>query len=172
CGSQIECLLGDQPVAVIRPAPGDLVITELMPNPAMVGDDFGEWFEIHSLASAEFHLNGVEIGRTLGDDPQETIATAECSVIAPGSYAVVASNADAMINGGIPAEAIVWQTKISMTNSSGSLWLGTDGELLDAVTWNNPRAGEARALDPDFLEPTANDVLGNWCDAETPYGAG
>src|SRR5690606_31298497 len=58
CGSQIECLLGDQPVAVIRPAPGDLVITELMPNPAMVGDDFGEWFEIHSLASAEFHLNG------------------------------------------------------------------------------------------------------------------
>lgn len=172
CGSQTGCTIGEQSVEVLRPAPGDLVITEVMPNPELVGDELGEWFEIRSLATAEFHLNGVEIGRSLADDGEETIAAAECIVIAPGSYAVVAADADAMVNGGIPAEAIVWQTGISLTNTDGSLWLGLDGELLDAVTWGSAGAGEATQLDPDFADPTANDVLDNWCDATTPYGLG
>jgi hypothetical protein len=172
CGSQTGCVIGEQSVPVVRPGPGDLVITEVLPDPDAVGDDFGEWFEIHSLASAEFHLNGVEIGRSLDNPADETIADAECIVIAPGSYAVVANNADNMTNGGIPFASIVWQTSIALTNGDGSLWLAADGAVLDAVTWSSPGAGNSTQLDPDFSDPTANDELGNWCDAELAYGAG
>ena len=172
CGSQTTCMLDGQAVEVVHPAAGELVITEVMSNPEAVGDTLGEWFEIRSLASAERHLNGVEIGRSLDEEAEETIAAAECLVIAPGSYAVVANNADAMVNGGVPAESIIWQTGISLTNSDSSVWLGLDGELLDAVTWNTPGAGEATQLDPDFSDPSANDELGNWCDATSAYGLG
>ncbi|MFO7567092.1 MAG: lamin tail domain-containing protein [Enhygromyxa sp.] len=172
CGSQTTCLLDGESVPVIPPAPGELLITEVMANPDAVGDAVGEWFEIHSLATAEFHLNGVEIGRSLDSDAQETVAAAECIVIAPGSYAIMARSRDENENGGLPAEAIVWQTGVSLTNTDGSLWLGAEGELLDAVTWTTARAGEATQLDPGAFDPIVNDELGNWCDATTPYGLG
>src|SRR5690606_25208488 len=41
---------------VVSPAVGDLVITEVMPNPAAVGDTDGEWVEVHALADVD--LNG------------------------------------------------------------------------------------------------------------------
>ena len=172
CGSQEGCLLDGETVAVARPQPGDLVITEIMADPDLVGDADGEWFEIHSLASGDLHLNGLELGKSLDDPAEETIAAAECIVITPGSYVVVAGNPDAMVNGGIPAEAIVWDMSMSLTNSGGSVWIGVDGELLDAYAWTSVRAGEATQLDPDFSDPTANDEPSNWCDAVSPYGDG
>lgn len=172
CGSQTSCTLGDQTVEVMRPQPGELVITEVMPNPDATGDDVGEWFEIRSLVSAERHLNGVAIGRALDGAPVETIAGSECIVLAPDSYAIVARNADAMVNGGLPAESIVWQTGMSLTNSNSSLWLAVGDELLDAVTWTSVGAGKAKQLDPGFSDPESNDELGNWCDASSAYGAG
>jgi hypothetical protein len=173
CGSQTGCTIGEQSVMVVHPAPGELVITEVMPNPELAADDVGEWFEIHSLATADFHLNGVEIGRSLEEtEPEETIAAPECIVITPGSYAVIANNADAMMNGGVPAESIVWETGVALTNTDGALWLGLDSGPLDSVTWGSAGTGEATQLDPDFSDPADNDDLGNWCDAETPYGLG
>ncbi|WP_181197641.1 lamin tail domain-containing protein [Enhygromyxa salina] len=169
CGSATTC--GDG-VEIVHPAVGDLVITEVLPNPDIVGDDVGEWFEIHSLAATEVHLNGVEIGKSLEDDAEETITNAECIALAPGQYALVAANVDAMVNGGLPPEAIVWETGVSLTNNDGSLWLGVGGELLDAVGWGSAGAGKSTQLDPDFLDPSANDELGNWCDGAEPYGAG
>ena len=130
------------------------------------------WFEIHSLATAPFHLNGLEIGKQLADPAVETIAAADCIEIAPGSYMLVAADPDAMVNGGLSPEAIVWQTSVSLTNTDGSLWLGVDDTVLDAVTWGSVKAGKATQVDPDFEDPSANDELGNWCDASEAYGDG
>jgi hypothetical protein len=169
CGSASTC--GDG-VEVVSPAAGDLVITEVLPNPDVVGDDVGEWFEIHSLAAGEIHLNGLQIGKSIEDDAEETIADAACITLAPGDYALVVADTDMTLNGGLPPEAIVWQTGVSLTNNDGSLWIGVGGEILDAVGWGNSGAGEATQLDPGALDPTANDDPLNWCDATTPYGAG
>jgi len=172
CGSQTTCLLDGVEVPVIRPALGDLVITEIHADPDAVSDNVGEWFEIHSLASAEFHLNGVKLGKDPEVAALETIAGADCIVIAPGSYSLIANNVDETLNGGLPGEAIVWDTNIALTNASGGLWLGGDDEFLDVVTYAKAPVGKTTQLDPKFYDPIANDDLAHWCVATTPYGAG
>ena len=39
--------------------PGDLVITEIMVNPAVVDDTLGEWFEIKNATNLAFNLAGL-----------------------------------------------------------------------------------------------------------------
>jgi hypothetical protein len=172
CGGATTCLQDGQPVAIVHPLPGEIVITEVLPNPDFVGDDIGEWFELQSLASADFHLNGLEIGKSLEDAAEDTIASPECITLAAGQHAVVAKSADPTVNGEVPAEVIVWETDISLTNTDGSLWVGVAGEVLDVVTWGSAGAGEATQLDPDFIDSGLNDDLSNWCDATEPFNAG
>ena len=40
---------------------GDLLITEIMANPAAVSDSNGEWFEIFNTSSNAINLNGLII---------------------------------------------------------------------------------------------------------------
>lgn len=169
CGSASTCLEGGDEVDIVRPMPGDLVITEVHANPDAVGDDFGEWFEI--LATADVHLNGLGIATDPEDDP-ELIAAAECMAVSAGEYVIVGVNEDAMVNGGLPPEAFVWEMGLTLGNSAGSIYLSSEGELLDTVSWTNADAGVTTQLDPDFSDPTANDDLGNWCEATEAYGAG
>lgn len=168
--SQEGCLDGDQLRPVDPPALGELVITEVHANPSAVGDADGEWFEIHALA--DFDLNGLEIGKLVGDPAEETMLDPACMPVSAGEYVVVAKSEDPTVNGGVPFEVIRWITDMSFTNSSGSLWLGVGGEVLDAVTWGSVGDGKATQLDPDSLTPEANDALTNWCPATLPYGDG
>jgi hypothetical protein len=172
CGGASTCLQGGQAIPIVHPQLGDIVITEVLPNPDFVADDIGEWFELYSLADADFHLNGLEIGKSIEDAAEDTIAWPECITLSPGQYAIVAKSADPMENGELPAESIVWETDVSLTNTDGSLWVGVAEEILDAVTWGTAGTGEATQLDPDFFDPTANDDLINWCDATEPFNAG
>lgn len=172
CGGAQSCLQDGEAIPIVHPLLGEIVITEVLPNPDFVADDTGEWFELHSLATADVHLNGLEIGKSSEDAAEDTIADPECITLSPGAYAVVAKSADAMENGGLPPELIVWETDISLTNTDGSLWVGVADEILDAVSWGTAGAGEATQLDPDFFDATANDDLGSWCDATEPFNAG
>ena len=173
CGGGGSCLEDGEPVEVLRPNPGELVITEVHADPDIVADNVGEWFEVHSLAGDRLHLNGLTLGRDLEDEAEDQIAAFECVSLEPGAYGVIARSADTMINGGVPAEAIVWETSLSLTNSDGSLWIGdVSGTVLDAVTWSGAPKGASTQLDPGFFDVDANDELGNWCDAEIEYGDG
>ncbi|MFT5993630.1 MAG: cysteine-rich repeat protein, partial [Bradymonadia bacterium] len=61
-----------------RPAaPGDLVITEIMPDPTAVGDDTGEWFEVLNLSGDALSLTNVE----LTDDGGQTVVIDGLAVI-------------------------------------------------------------------------------------------
>ncbi len=170
CGGSPTCLVNGEPVDVLRPGVGDLAITEIHANPEAVGDMEGEWFEIEILA--DFDLNGLQIGRDVEDDADETIAAVDCLPVSAGDRVVVARSADEMINGGVPAEVIVWESGVSLKNSDGSLWLGSEGTILDVVTWAGVPTGGSTQLHPGSVDPSANDDLGNWCPATTPYGAG
>lgn len=172
CGGAENCLQDGEAIPIVHPQLGEIVITEVLPNPDFVADDFGEWFELVSLADADFHLNGLTIGKSIEDAAEDTIAWPECITLSPGQYAIVAKSADPLVNGELPPEPIVWETDISLTNTDGSLWVGVAEEILDAVSWGSSGTGEATQLDPDFFDPTANDDLGNWCDATEPFNAG
>ncbi|MFV8749369.1 lamin tail domain-containing protein [Nannocystaceae bacterium ST9] len=174
--TQSGCLEDGVSRPVVAAGPGDFVITEVHANPDIVDDALGEWFEIHALA--DFDLNGLEIGKLIGDPADEAILVPECLPVTIGDFVVFARSSDPLINGGVPAEAIRWVTGISFKNTDGSLWIGAPGsegvpgELIDAVTWTTTPTGATTQLDPDYEDPAANDELGNWCPATAVYGDG
>ncbi|NRD51458.1 lamin tail domain-containing protein, partial [Corallococcus exiguus] len=81
---------------VVLPAPGDLVITEVMANPR--GDDtLGEWVELRATAPVD--LNGVTLVAEAGE---ATVKAEGCLSLSAGEYAVLARRTDATLNGGLP----------------------------------------------------------------------
>ncbi len=151
----------------LTPAPGDVVITEFLANPAAASDADAEWVEIYVRADVD--LNGLAIGKAV-DDAAVVIADLDCVRATAGSYLVFAKDEDPASNGGLPPVAGVFD--LALANGSGALWVGVGGTELDTVTWTTAADGAASSLDPDFIDPAGNDDPGHFCAATTPYGDG
>ena len=159
---------------IVPPVVGDVVITEIMPDPAAVSDATGEWFEVYFASDAD--LNGLELGTVLGSVGYRVEQEA-CLRVAAGSYVVFAEEA-AGANGGLPGSAIDYDT-LSLSNGAtsmapGTLFVGFGGAALDVANWFTASAGIARSLDIDALDPDENQTEANWCAAAATdtYGAG
>ena len=74
----------------------DLLITEVMPNPAAVSDSKGEWFELFNPTSEIIDLDGI----ILKDDGSNEYHFDGPLPISPGAYFVLARNGDPSSNGG------------------------------------------------------------------------
>ena len=170
CASDIpptSCRDGDSVRDVVAPQPGDLVITEFMPNPAAVDDADGEWFEVQ--VNRDVDLNGLQLGKAAGQwDTQ--LAALECLPVKAGTHLVFARSDDAQLNGGLPRVDGVFD--FVLANSSGGVALGYGTTLLDAVTYSSSRAGESTALEPSLTDPQQNDNESYWCHGQDAYGAG
>ncbi len=151
---------------IVAPAVGDLWITEFMADPSAVGDTDGEWFEVY--ANAPFDLNALEFGRE--DEVEDAVELDTCAPVQPGDFILFAKNAEAATNGGLPA--VAYELGLSLLNSNGRLFIGTDGEILDVISWSGTASGASRSLDPSISGPEGNDDEANWCDAQEPYGDG
>ncbi len=166
-GGATTCVDGGTSRDIVAPAVGDIVITELMPNPSAVGDEQGEWFEV--LVNRDVDLNGLEIGSDPGT-VEMTVGAEDCVRATAGSYVLFARNADATTNGGLPAVDFVYD--FGLSNSAGSLFVGRGGAVLDSVSYTSSSDGAATQLDPRRLDPTANDDENNFCAATAAYGDG
>ncbi len=158
---------------VVSPAPGDLVITEIMPSPAAVDDALGEWFEVK--VTRDVDLNGLLIDR-MGDTANPSIVQAEsCLRVTSGSLIVFARTADAGTNGGLPlVSGLFSHTMIagSATTAPGDLVIAIGTSVIDTFSWTASRSGTALQVDPDFANVTENDDQTRWCDATQTYGEG
>ena len=78
---------------------GDLVISEVMVDPAAVSDFRGEWFEIYNNTADTVELNGltVDCGNNNGFTVDSYIQ------VNAGEEALFSLNANASTNGGLPA---------------------------------------------------------------------
>ena len=81
--------------ATVPPMEGDLIITEIMPSPA-TADDTSEWFEIY--VNKDVDLNGLELGKTLGD-PDTVLTQTACARYPAGTYLVVGRSGDKVARG-------------------------------------------------------------------------
>jgi hypothetical protein len=158
--------------AVVAPGPGDLVITEVMPSPTRVGDATGEWFEARVMADID--LNGVGLDRT-GDTNMkpDVITSTACIRVTAGSHVVFARSADAALNGGLPAASIAGLFKFAVvpgTPAPGDVAILAGTTVVDAVRWTRSVNGKSLQLDPDLVDPIANDTESNFCSATLPYG--
>ncbi len=145
-------------------APGAVVITEVLNNPA--GDDTDkEWFEILNLSSDAVDMNGWTIS-DLGAD-SHTVAGL---VLQPGDYAVLGSSAASSLNGGVAVD-YAYGTDINLANGDDELVLTTaDGTVIDEVIWDGGPVfpdpnGTSLSLTPSAYAADSNDDGGMWCES-------
>jgi hypothetical protein len=140
---------------------GDLVVTEIMNNPAGVSDDFGEWIEIHNTTAQPIDLAGL----VLESGPVSHTIAASVK-IAPSGYAVLGANATAATNGGV---AVDYQyADVKLMNTLGDVTIRTEGKLvIDTTSYDEASGldpeGRSRTLDPKFLKASMNDTDVHWC---------
>ncbi len=144
-------------------AAGDLIITEIQPDPDCVSDDRGEWVEIHNASGAELQLRGW----TLADTGHEQILDADLPLGA-GAVAVLCRDADPAGNGNIPCDA-VW-TGFNFNNGTDSVILRDPADIvIDRVDYDDGagfpyQAGAAMSLEPGTAAAD-NDTAAPWCTA-------
>lgn len=155
--------------AIVPPAIGDLVITEIMANPEAVPDAQGEWLEVHVVRDVD--LNGLAVSTEAGaTDADVLLADPACVRVAAGTHLVLAASMDPATNGGL---APIAELAGSLRNTGGTLSLVHDGTVLDTIAWLSAPAGASLALDPAYRSPVHNDLAEHWCASKTtPYGNG
>ena len=155
--------------AIVPPRPGDLVISEILANPANVAgqtDATREWFEVASTGAAAFDLNELGVGRI--GAAGAPVLSARCISVAPRGFAVFARSADPALDGMLPVVHATF--KFGLVDTDGDIQIAQGGTVLDAVRWTSVTPGVASQLDPGHMTPAGNDAPGNFCPATAAYG--
>ena len=155
--------------------PGDLVITEIMQNPAAVSDANGEWFELYNATDGTVNLNGLTFTEDGGGN---TFVIAVDVPVDAGSYALLSNNGDPSTNGGLPTVDYVYPGGYYLGNSVDEvIIIDGDGEtIIDEVWYDNGATfpdpnGASMALLSDQYDN--NNVGSSWYEEITyTYGLG
>jgi hypothetical protein len=140
------------------PGQGEVVITEIMPNPDVRADDAAEWFEVLNATDHPVNLTGCLVG----DDDGMTHAIGSDLVVEPGAYAVLATSREP---GFVPD--FVYGSGYYIANRSDEVVLACGDVVVDRVAYTGRvRAGQSFSLSPAALTAAANDDAAVWC-----YGA-
>ena len=156
------------------PVPGDLVITEIMQNPAAVSDAAGEWFEITNVSGTNIDLDGWTIADE--DFDSHVITNSGPLVVPAGGALVLGNNGDGVSNGGV---TVAYQySGMFLSNSADEVLLvDPNATVFDQVNYDGgpvfpDPTGASMSLSGDATSRTENDDGANWCQADAPYGAG
>jgi hypothetical protein len=150
---------------VFVPVPGDIVITEVMADPAGAPDTGKEWFEVLNTSPNTLHLDGMVV--TANSD---TFTVPSGVSIAPGALFIFAGSGDSTANGGLPAVDVNYGSALTLVNTNISLSLSVAGTAVDSVAFATMPAGASLALSQAHLNPTDNDNPANWCTSAAVYG--
>jgi len=152
---------------LISPVPPQLVITELMANPAAESDAQGEYFEIWNRSERTVDLQGLHVS-DLGSDSFTVDVSLQA---APGAFVVFAKTAAAADGLG----DFVYGSAMTLANSADAVVLSLDGTELDRVVYDGgfPLAsGASMQLSADKFDSAANDDAANWCASVTMMNDG
>ena len=151
---------------------GDLVITEVMQNPAQVSDADGEWFEVFVASTEEVDLQGLEVS----DNGSDSFSVGSSLVVQPGSYVVFGNSGDASTNGGVTVD-FVYGAAMTLSNADDEIVLTNGSGEIDRVDYDGgpgfpDPTGASMQLDPDHRTHTGNDSGANWCESTVSFGEG
>ena len=156
------------------PQSGDVIITEVMQNPAAVGDADGEWFEIYNTSDYEINIDGWTIS-DLGSD-SHTINNGGPLTISSHGYLVLGDDSNISTNGGYNCDYEF--SSITLGNTADKIILTNGGTEINRIeydggpTWPDP-TGATMSLNPSNLNGTDNNTGSNWYAAKfTSYGDG
>ncbi|MCF8378689.1 MAG: lamin tail domain-containing protein [Bacteroidales bacterium] len=161
---------------IVCPAVGDIIITEVMQNPAAVSDANGEYFEIYNTTGSDIDIMGIEFADDLSVDEKFIISN---SLILPANgYLLFAIDGDVATNGGIvPDYVYPSDIAFSLANATDGIQIRCSGTVIDKVIWDDGVTfpdpnGASMSLKPDFMNFADNDNGVNWEAATSPYGNG
>jgi hypothetical protein len=143
------------------PAAGDLVIDELLINPAGT-DTNREWIELDNVSPATLDLHQLHVADAASD------VAVDAGLLAPGGLLVLGQSLDPTKNGGAPI-AFSFGNAVSLNNGGDSISVCfgpcASGVLLDQVIWTAD-------LGPTYDGHAAivGAMPGQFCPADQPYG--
>ena len=146
----------------------ELVITEIMNNPAAVDDSVGEWFELTNTGSASVDL----VGFSVQDEDGESFRIVGSQILDPGDRAVLGTNADRTLNGDVAID-VDYGDAIRLNNTLDELIVNdTAGIQVDAVRWDDGRTfPDPSGASMELADPSADNTIGaNWCVATRGWG--
>ena len=148
---------------------GDLVISEVMVDPAAVSDFRGEWFEIYNNTADTVQLNGLQV--TCGGNAGFTFTG---SVLLEGSSeALLAVNLNSGSNGGLNNVDGVYPYSSCAFTYNDSLSIGTSSTTFDSLSWTSSHPfSPGYSMTLGTLDATSNDSALNWCEPTSTYGSG
>ncbi|MCH7763619.1 MAG: lamin tail domain-containing protein [Candidatus Marinimicrobia bacterium] len=152
------------------PSPYNIVITEVMVNPAVVSDTYGEWFEIYNHDSISINLAGWQIADS--DNDHHEIQTVSIEFyIHPGEYVVLGRNGDSNVNGGYTAD--YEYSGFLLANLADEIMLIDDeGRIADKVVYKSSfpySSGVSMYLKNINYD---NNTDTSWAMSDIVYGAG
>lgn len=159
---------GNGPAPAAVPAPGEVVITELMPDPTQRTDAEGEWVELWNVSLVTLDLTPC----TLGDD-ESSGSPLPALAIAAGGYRVVARSEFP----GFTADGVM---PMSLRNTADAIVLRCDGILVDRVAYGPDLglavvAGASLTFDPTLEADGSdgadvdNDDPATWCAGTSEF---
>ena len=147
--------------------PGDLLITEWMPNPTCASDAC-EWIEIYNTTALPIELLGLGV-RVGGGSPTATVETQY--VLPPGEFAVLDTG------GSWPypeAPDVTFSGSFAMPNDPASYFIKIGVGLTEfdrTATISDPGGpdteGVSLSLDPDSFDSVASLEATAWCRSTT-----
>ena len=151
--------------------PGDVIINEVMQDPASVGDSQGEWFELYNSTGHAIDIDGWIIR----DDAANLHAINHGGplIIAAKGYLVLGNNADQLTNGGYRCD--YEYSGFTLSNSDDEIVLEQEGTEIDRINydggpiWPDPTGASMAWLGP----PGENNDGGRWViEGVVNYGDG
>ena len=156
------------------PSVGEIIINEIMMDPAGVADTSGEWFELYNVTGKQLDIEGLVV-RSASQFVRFGNSGAGV-IVQPGEYFVLCRNGDPALNGQVVGD-YPYGSGISLPNSGGSLTIagfgtnGMDGIAIDTAHWTSSVPGKSWSLKTSYRNAVDNDSAGNWYWAAVPYSA-
>lgn len=160
--------------SIVPPQPGDLVVNEIMANPALpmgvTSESKVEWFELEVRAKAPVDLIGLRVGSS-GDLAKLAMPAdfmkGDCWPVKPGDHVLFVDNKDVSMNDGLPDKGLTFPATFSLSNTGGTVSIANATMILDTVTYPD----QAKAPQGDGISYSLDpDLAGQWCPGKTAYG--
>jgi len=152
---------------------GDIIVTEIMQNPAAVSDGDGEWFEIYNTTGSDIDINGW----TISDNGSNSHQIASSLIVPMNGYAVLGNNGDIGTNGNVSVD--YEYSNFTLGNGSDQIILTCSGTVIDDVDYDDGTTfpadspGGSMELSTTKLTGTDNDLGANWSiNTTSQYGLG
>ncbi len=149
-------------------AAGQLIITEILIDPAGVYDSYGEWFEVMNVTDEALNIPGLVIY----DDDSDNFSMDEPTVLAAGERLVLGRTKDTILNGGAMV-GFAYGTEMTLANGGDELVLVYGATVIDRVAWDASwpvTRGASMQLDPSITTHLGNDDPAVWCASEQEFG--